>query len=391
MMIERALQIPKNQHIFLFGPRQTGKSTLLQHLFSEENSIFYNLLETDVYRRLTANPEIIRFEVEAALASQKKSHVIVDEIQKTPQLLDEIHNLIEKKVPCNFILSGSSSRKLKRFHANMLAGRAWTFHLYPFIHSELKELFQLEKVLQYGSLPGVYLRENDDEKMEILRSYVDTYIKEEIEIEANIRNLGGFLRFLPLAAGQNSEMINYSNIAREAGISYGTVRDYYKILEDTLLGFFLLPFGRSIRKRLTKHPKFYFFDTGVVNTLTKKLSVPFNKVNYEYGKAFEHFFLCEVMRINDYNRLDMNISFYRTERGAEVDCIIETPGGKVIAIEIKSTSSPCSRHCSGLHSFKKIVPKAELILACQAPNAMKINGVLILPWKQALQYIYDCS
>ncbi|MCK5493786.1 MAG: ATP-binding protein, partial [Candidatus Omnitrophica bacterium] len=335
MMIERALQIPKNQHIFLFGPRQTGKSTLLQHLFSEENSIFYNLLETDVYRRLTANPEIIRFEVEAALASQKKSHVIVDEIQKTPQLLDEIHNLIEKKVPCNFILSGSSSRKLKRFHANMLAGRAWTFHLYPFIHSELKELFQLEKVLQYGSLPGVYLRENDDEKMEILRSYVDTYIKEEIEIEANIRNLGGFLRFLPLAAGQNSEMINYSNIAREANITDKSVARYFEILSDTLMGFLIPAYNKSVRKQQIESPKFYFFYIGVVRAIKNHLDYSLTPQTYEYGKLFESLVISEIYKLNKYFERDFKLYYLKTKEGQEIDIIIETPY-KTIVIEIKS-------------------------------------------------------
>jgi predicted AAA+ superfamily ATPase len=269
----------------------------------------------------------------------------------------------------------------------MLAGRAWIFRLHPFTYSEIKDSFDLNKVLRFGTLPKVHLAHNDYEKSEILRSYVDVYIKEEVELETNIRNLGGFLRFLPIAAAQNGEITNYTNIARESGVSYHTVREYYKILEDTLLGFFHLPYGRSIRKKLVKHPKFYFFDTGVVSALIKKLNVPYLESSYEFGRAFEHLFICELIRINEYKRLDMNFSFYRTERGAEVDCIVETPKGKLIAVEIKSTRNPVSAHCGGLYSFMQKVPDAELILACRAPHNLQINRVLAMPWEKALQYI----
>jgi len=387
MYIPRLLTLPENKNFFLFGPRQTGKSTLLTSLFSTKKNLSYDLLHSETFRRLAANPERLRAEVEAAFSLKKISHVIIDEVQKVPPLLNEVHSLIESNLPCHFVLSGSSSRKLKRSQADMLAGRAWTFHLFPFTAQEIEDSFELGKALRFGTLPSVHLAKDDLEKSETLRSYVDTYIKEEIELEANIRNLGGFLRFLPLVAAQNGEISNYTNIARETGVSYSTVKEYYKILEDTLLGFFLFPYGRSIRKKLVKHPKFYFFDPGVVSALTRKLSVPFIENSNEYGKAFEHFFICELMRMNDYKRLDYHFSFYRTERGAEVDCIIETPTGKIIAVEIKSTQIPTSSHCTGLYSFKKKVPKAELILACQAPNCIKLRDVLILPWQEALQMI----
>lgn len=385
--IKRIINLPQNKNFFLFGPRQTGKSTLLKKEFDLENTLYYDLLRSEVYRKLLSRPEIFRNEVLAALKTTKPSYVIIDEAQKVPQLLDEVHALVESNVPCSFILSGSSSRKLKRYKANMLAGRAWTFHLYPFSYLELKEHFDLFSVLKYGALPAVYLSAGDYEKSEILRSYVETYIGEEIEIEANIRNLSGFLRFLPIAADQNGELVNYANMARESGVTGFTVREYYKILEDTLLGFFLLPYGKSLRKRMVKHPKFYFFDPGVVTALSNRLRVDLPEKSREFGRAFEHFLLLEILKLNHYNRLDLVLSFYRTERGAEVDCIIETPRGKIIAVEIKSTTVPSAEMLRGLRSFKQIRTGAELILACRVERAQVMEDVMVLPWQEILAYI----
>jgi len=387
MYIERTIKLPKNKSFFLFGPRQTGKSTLLKNLFSSQETIYYDLLKTEVYRKLLARPEIFRNEVHAALNSIKPLYIIIDEVQKIPRLLDEVHFLIESGVPCFFILSGSSSRKLKRCQANMLAGRAWTFQLHSFSYSEIKDNFDLFSVLKYGALPGVYLNPGEYEKRETLHSYVDTYIREEIEIEANIRNLSGFLRFLPIAAHQNGELINYSNIARETEISGHIVKEYYKILEDTLLGFFLLPFARSIRKKMSKQPKFYFFDPGIVTALTNRLRVNLEENSYEFGRAFEHFMILEIIKLNHYHRLDLVLSFYRTERGAEVDCIIETPAGKTLAIEIKSSVNPTSIMLKGLYSFKEKVPAAKLILCCRVDRPQVMKGVTVLPWQEVLDYI----
>ncbi len=386
-MIQRYLQLPVNNSFFLFGARQTGKSTLIKSTFPAETSLHYDFLNSETCRRLTANPELLRTEVHGALSSRKISHVIIDEVQKNPSILDEVHSLIESPLSISFVLSGSSARKLKRARANMLAGRAWNLTFFPFVFKEIEGLFELDKILRFGALPSVHTAKDDNEKSEILRSYVNTYLSEEIELEANIRNLGGFLRFLPLAAAQNGEIVNYTNIARETGVSYKTIREHYKILEDTLLGFFLFPYGRSIRKKMTKHPKFYFFDMGVVSALNKKLKVPFQENSYEYGRAFEHFIVCELMRMDTYNRMDLELSFYRTERGVEVDCILETPAGKTIAVEIKSTRNPASSHCRGLYSFKEKVPHAELFLVCKSPIRQKHKDVLCLPWREALRHI----
>jgi len=387
MFIERTINLPKNRHFFLFGPRQTGKSTLLKREFAPGQTLYYDLLKSDVYRQLLSRPETFRNEVMAAIKSKSISHIIIDEVQKIPQLLDEVHFLVESGVSCFFILSGSSSRKLKRCQANMLAGRAWTFQLYPFSSLELPAGFDLTSVLKFGTLPAVYLTADEHEKSETLRSYVNTYIKEEVEIEAHIRNLSGFLRFLPMAAHQNGELINYSNMARETGVSLHTVREYYKILEDTLLGFFLLPYGASLRKRMVKHPKFYFFDPGVVSALANRLRTDLAENSYDFGRAFEHFFLLEIIRLNHYRRLDLDISFYRTERGAEVDCIIKTPAGKTLAVEIKSTTSPSSAMLLGLLSFKERASAAQAIVACRVERPQLMRGVSILPWQEALALI----
>ncbi len=387
MYIKRNVHLPLNKNFFLFGPRQTGKSTLLKKEFNPGDVLYYDLLKSEIYRKLLARPEIFRNEVLAASASKHVLHIIIDEVQKIPQLLDEVHFLIESGTPCLFILSGSSSRKLKRCHANMLAGRAWTYQLHPFSFLEVNESFNLLSALKYGLLPGVYLNPEELEKSETLHSYVDTYIKEEIEIEANIRNLSGFLRFLPIAAHQNGELINFSDLARETEISAHVVKEYYKILEDTLLGFFVLPYARSIRKKMPKQPKFYFFDPGIVTALTNRLRVNLEEKSFEFGRAFEHFVILEIIKMNHYNRLDLVISFYRTERGAEVDCIIETPAGKTLALEIKSTTNPTPAMTKGLYSFKEKKPDAQLILGCRVEKAQSMKEVMVLPWQEAIAYI----
>ncbi|MCX6557157.1 MAG: ATP-binding protein [Candidatus Aminicenantes bacterium] len=387
MLIQRLLTIPWNKNIFLFGPRQTGKSTLIKSQCLDEQTLYFDLLQQDVYRRFLSRPETFRAEVQAAVKDKKFTRVIVDEVQKVPMLLDEIHALIESGSGCSFILSGSSSRKLKRQHANMLAGRAWTFFLYPLSSLELKYRFDLRSALQFGTLPSVFLENIEESKQEMLRSYVGTYLHEEIEMEANIRNLGGFLRFLPIAAAQNGELLNYANLARETGVTAHTAREYFKILEDTLLGFFLFPFARSIRKRLVSHPKFYFFDTGVVTALTNRLRVDLADPGYEFGRAFEHWVILELIRLNHYLRLDLRFSFYRTERGAEVDCIIESPNQKVFAVEIKATDNPSSSMLRGLHSFAEKMPQARLILACRVPRPQRLGKVDILPWEDMLALI----
>jgi uncharacterized protein len=385
--INRQLKIPDQSTFFLFGPRQTGKSTLLDSTFAPGKCLKYNLLHGDTSSRLAARPELLRIEVESAIASGGPLRVVIDEVQRVPALLDEVHALIEKHKSLRFAMCGSSARKLKRMHANMLGGRARTLRLYPLTSMELGEDFDLDRVLRFGALPGVFLAEDDNARSEILRSYVETYLREEIEIEAQVRNLGAFLRFLPMAASENGAQVNFLNVARETSITKETARGYYQILEDTLIGFFLFPFAKSIRKKIARHPKFYFFDCGTVRALTKKLIVPMVQESEEYGRAFEHFLICEIVRLNEYLRLDLDISFYRTESGTEVDCVLIHPDGTIWAIEIKSTQSPALRHCRGLNSFRDSFPDAACILACRTSRPSRLGPFDALPWQEVVSRV----
>ncbi len=382
-MINRLIRLPKAHSFFLFGPRQTGKSTLLESEYSAEHALFYDLLKSEEYLRLSANPSLFREEV---LSRDKKyTHVVIDEVQRVPALLNEVHHILEHAKPPYFVMSGSSARKLKKSHANLLAGRAWSYYLHPLTRTELGSRFSLDRALSLGTLPSVYLSSNDQDAQRTLKAYVETYLKEEIEQEAMLRNLGAFIRFLTLAGDENGNVINYSNIARETGVSYQTVKEYFKILEDTLVGFMLEPYSRSTRKRLLKHPKFYFFDTGVQRALTKKMLSPLERKTSDYGKVFEHFFIAEARRLASYREMDYRFSFYESSNHAEVDLIIETPQNRVFAVEIKSSENPDIANLKGLKSFQEVCPKATLYCACLSSRKRTLNNIHILPWQEVFQ------
>ncbi len=384
-MVDRILRLPENHSFFLFGPRQTGKSTLLKAILDPQTTMFYDLLRSEEYLRLTKNPSLFREEVLSR--DQKITHIVVDEVQRVPELLNEIHLILEGPHSPYFCLSGSSARKLKRSHANLLAGRAWTYHLYPLTHWELGERFSLERALNFGTLPSVYLSQEDAGARKTLTSYAEVYLKEEIQAEAIVRNLGGFLRFLTLAADENGNVMNYSNIARETATSYKTVKEYFQVLEDTLIGFTLLPYAKALRKRLIKHPKFYFFDTGIHRALNKRISVPLERKTTEYGRAFEHFLVTEILRLADYLESDYEFSFYQSSNQAEVDLIVETPQKMTYAIEIKATESPDLGSLKGLESFSEICKNAVLCCACLAPRKRIVKGISILPWEEIFSVI----
>ncbi len=379
-MLKRIIQLPARHSFFLFGPRQTGKSTLLHSLFSPETTLFYNLLHYEEYRRLLINPSLFSEEVRSR--DKKITHIVVDEVQRAPELLNEIHSLIESSQAPYFVMSGSSARKLKKAHANLLAGRAWTYHLHPLTYSELGNKFSLNKALRLGTLPSIYLDEAEESSIKTLRSYVETYLKEEIEQEALVRNFPGFLRFLTLAADENGNIINYSNIARETGTSYVTIKEYFQILEDTLVGFTLLPYAKSVRTRLVKHPKFYFFDTGVKRAILKKTSLPLEQGTSDFGKTFEHFIIAEIKRMADYKEKEDSYYFYRSSNHAEVDLIIESPNGKTLALEIKANANPDSSSLRGLKSFLEVCPQAELFCICLTPRKRKSGPITFLPWQE---------
>ncbi|OGC06080.1 hypothetical protein A2230_02620 [candidate division WOR-1 bacterium RIFOXYA2_FULL_36_21] len=385
--IKRSIELPKDHSFFLFGPRQTGKSTLLKMLFLKENILFYNLLDKETFLRFLSHPSLLREEVHSR--RKEITHVIIDEVQRIPDLLNEVHLIMESPNPPFFVLTGSSARRLKRHEANLLAGRALSYSLHPLTIDELGSDFSLLKALQFGTIPSIYTEGKEAFAIERLRAYVDTYLQEEIEREAQLRRIDRFSHFLLIAGSENGNVINYSNIARETSVSLSTVKGYFQILVDTLIGRFIYPFTKSVRHRLSKHPKFYFFDVGVARALSKQLTVPLEPHTSLFGRAFEHFIVLEIMRYNDYNRLDLAFSHYRTEKGVEVDLIIETPRGKILAIEIKATDTIDSTHLRSLRSFAEASPGAKLCCVCQAPHRMERNAITILPWQELLTWLTE--
>ena len=389
--IKRNIKLPDKFSFFLFGPRQVGKSTLLSHIFTEEKIMKYDLLDFSILRKLERDPRVFFNEINSR--NKKITHILVDEVQKLPWILDEVHRVIENsKNPPFFILTGSSARKLKKSEINLLAGRAIEKTLYPFIYNEIKKIknkvFFLDEVLNFGSLPSVYLNSNQEIKYEILKTYTNTYIKEEIKEEALVRNLHAFNEFLFLAAEENTNLINYSNIAQDTGVSLNTIKEYYQILLDTLMGFMLMPIKRSVRQQIAKSPKFYFFDTGVVRSLTNKLKIPLVKKTKEYGKAFEHWIIKEIIYKSKYENRDYRFSFYRVSEEIEVDLVIEKPDKSMIAIEIKASDNPNLEKLKGLMSFSKVFPKAELICASLADTTIITEDkIKIMPWHKVLEMI----
>lgn len=378
-MIQRNLNLTHyGDSLFLLGPRQTGKTYLIRKELKP--ALFVNLLRHEEWSRYAKNPSILSQEI-SILSSRQKDLIVIDEIQRCPELLNEVHALMDQYPGIRFILTGSSARKLRKAGTNLLAGRALTLHLHPLTHEEWEGHVLLSDVLQFGSLPRVVLEKDRNVKAHFLKSYVETYLKEEIQQEALTRNVPAFTRFLEMAGFENGNILNYSNIAREAGVFSKTIKDYFQILEDTLVGFFLYPFTRSQRKKLVLHPKFFFFDTGLVTALQGRLLSELSGSSSPYGHAFEHWILLEMKRLLDYRQKEGRMSFFRTTDGAEVDCILER-GEKIWAVEIKSQVSPGGESLRGLRGFLKDHPCERAICVCQTPRAYRWGSIEFLPWRE---------
>lgn len=379
----RALKLilPKGQSAFLWGPRKTGKTTYLSEHFPKSQVI--NLLESDVYLRYSKEPHLFREEIIYQFKERTlKVPVVVDEIQKIPALLDEVHLLIEKyKIP--FVLCGSSARKLKRVGANLLGGRAWRYELHPLSFSEIGEKFDLLRALNAGLIPPHYLSTNSEKSLE---SYVHDYLKEEIQQEALVRNLVAFSRFLDAVAFSNGEMINYSNIGRDCGVDSKTVKEYYQILVDTLLGFLLEPFRRQRkRKIILETPKFYFCDVGLTTYLSRRRIMAAK--GPEFGHAFEHFLFMELIAYRSYAEKNIPITYWRTIKGDEVDFVLDD--GK-IAIEVKGTDKVSGQDLAGIRKFSEEHRPKKKILVCQSPAPRLFDdGTEVLPWKVFLKKLWD--
>ena len=378
-MIPRELNILKSNSFLLLGPRGTGKTRLVKHLF--EDAVTVNLLDPDVYERFLLNPNELR-------NLKASSWIFIDEIQKVPALLDIVHDLIEK-TDQKFALTGSSAKKLKRGGANLLAGRAFSYQLFPFTSSELGERFDLDQVLQWGSLPKVCSFDSNEEKKLFLQTYFHTYIQEEIIAEQLVRQIEPFRKFVYVAAQMNGKIINFSKIARDVGITDITVKSHFQLLEDTLLGFFLPSYHTSIRKQQRSSSKFYFFDLGVQRAITRSLTVPLVPQTYAYGKAFEHFIILELSRLIAYLRNDFTFSYLKLTEQLEIDLVIERPGKSIVIIEIKSSNNITEDHVRALVRYRADFPGCEAICISTDPFEKEINGITCLPWQKALKKILE--
>lgn len=353
-MIERILKIEDVQtdSVFLWGARQTGKSTLLVNLFPD--ATYIDLLRLDTFERLRRNPSLLREDLQS---KQPGDIVIIDEVQKLPDLLNEVQWLIVRK-DIHFILSGSSARKLKRYGTNLLGGRALRCRLLPLVSAEIPD-FNLIKACNNGMLPRHYLTENATKR---LQAYVGDYLQQEIMAEALSRNLSSFTRFLEVAALSDGEMVNYNNIASDCGVSAVTVKEYFSILEETLVGFMLPAYTKVRQRRVIKAPKFYYFDVGIVNYLTHRVNLLPGSA--DFGHAFEHLIVQELVAYVDYRQKHVVLSYWRTASGIEVDVVVsdEYSSDILFAIEIKSSEEIQNRHLKGLRSFRDEYPDTKLIV-----------------------------
>ncbi len=360
--------------VFLWGARQVGKSTLLQRLFPE--SRIYDLLKSDEYARLSRRPQLLREELEHL---GDETLVIIDEIQKIPQLLDEVHWLIVNR-NIRFILCGSSARKLKRLGTNLLGGRAISTRLFPLVSTEIPD-FDLIKAINNGMIPRHYTIDNPQKR---LQAYIGDYLKEEIQSEAIVRQLASFNRFLDIAAQSDGEIINYTNIAQDCGVSSVTVREYFNILEQTLIGYIIPAFTLSKKRKALQSPKFYYFDIGIVNHLLHRRKLLPGSV--DFGHAFEHLMIQEIIAYLSYTESYEQLSYWRTSNGYEVDAII---GEGRIAIELKSSEEIQSRHTKGLKAFEEEFPNARKIIVSLDKNRRTLNGIEIIPATEFLKMMWN--
>jgi predicted AAA+ superfamily ATPase len=368
-------ELSKKKSLFLFGPRQTGKTFLLKQTFP--TAIAYNLLLANEFSKISRRPSIIREEL-LAKKTPPAMPIIIDEIQKLPALLDEVQNLIEAH-GFRFILTGSSARKLKRSGANLLGGRAWTRHLFPLVSCEIPD-FDLLRAINFGTLPHIYQSEYASEE---LGAYCGSYLREEIQAESAVRHIENFSRFLQVASLVNAELLSFESVSRDAAVPVRTVRDYFSILEDTLIGTMLQPFRRMVHRKAVSSVKFYFFDIGVANHLAGRTNIA---VKTElFGKSFEHLIFTELRAWLDYTSDKRPLTFWRDYNGHEVDFII----GDEIAIEVKSTELVSEKHVKNLKMFSDEIKVKKNIVVSLDTSPRLLGNVLILPWREFLSRLWN--
>lgn len=358
-----------NSSFFLWGPRQVGKSSLLRSSFPQ--AVWIDLLQSDNFIKYQQDKSRLRQELTHSKISNE--WVVIDEVQKIPSILDEVHWLIENR-GIKFALCGSSARKLKRGQANLLGGRALRRELFGLTAHELGEDFDLEKMLNRGYLPSHYLNDNYQDR---LHSYCSDYLKEEIFAEGLVRNLPAFSTFLNVASFSDTEQVEFTNIASDVGVSAPTIKSYFEILEDTLIGQFLQAYRKRPKRRIQTSSKFYFFDIGVVNSLAKRKSV--EQGSELFGKAFENWVYHELHCFKSYCEPELEITYWKLSEGREVDFILND---LECAIEVKSSDRISDRHLKGLRELKKEHPKVkhQLVVCTEKVSRTTSDGIEIISY-----------
>jgi predicted AAA+ superfamily ATPase len=359
----------------LWGPRQSGKSTWIKHQFPIKQAIMIDLLKSDVYQEYAQRPALLR----ERFAEDSRLWIVIDEVQKVPELMDEIHWMIENTSK-TFLLTGSSARKLRKAHANLLAGRARRKWLLPLCLHEIPREKNLEKLMQTGLIPSHYTSAKPDED---IRSYIGDYLKEEIASEALVQRLPIFSEFLRISALTSGEMLNYQNIAQETGVSSHTIRSYFQVLEDTFLGFRLPAWKKRMNRRLNQTDKFYLFDLGIVNSLIRRKP---SQGTSEFGKGFEHLMTYELKAFQAYQNPDLPLSYWRTVHGHEVDLIL---GDMEVAIEWKAKTRITDSDVSGLKLLQSEHPIKKLFLVCLEKEPRKVDGIKIIPWRNFIEELWS--
>ena len=366
------LSLPADRSAFLWGPRKTGKTYWIKRYFAD--SVIIDLLKTDVFADYASRPSLLREQYQ-----EHRGLVVIYEIQMVPDLLNEIHWLIEN-TDVSFLMTGSSARKLRRRHANLLGGRAWRYTMAPLTHAET-EGFDLEQIMISGLLPPHFL---SSDPIQDLRSYVADYLKEEIAAEAVIQNIPAFAEFLRVAALTSGELLNYTNVGRETGVSAKVVRNYFQILEDTLLGFRITPWWKVRNRRLIETEKFYLFDVGVTNYLARrapKIGTP------EFGNSLEQYILMELKAYQAYRNPELDIRYWRTSTGFEVDFVLDDMN---VAIEVNGSQRVHSTHTRGLRALleEHTVKRAVIVSLEKQPRKLD-SSIEVLPWQVFLNTLWS--
>jgi uncharacterized protein len=376
MEVERTIdlrELLQKKSFFLFGPRATGKSTLVKRQLSATATII-DLLDSRLFLRLSASP----YELEAMIDAGDSRLIVIDEIQRIPELLNEVHRLIENR-KITFLLTGSSARKLRRGQANLLAGRVWEARLFPLTWKEIPD-FKLARYLRYGGLPSVYLSEFPEEELD---AYVNTYLKEEIMAEGLIRNLPLFARFLRSMALTNGEVINFTKLANDCQMAPSTVREHVGVLEDTLVGFLLPAWAESRKRKAIKTGKFYFFDPGVTHTLAGTEVIDRN--SDLYGRSFEQFIGMEIRAYLSYQRIKSPLTYWRSTHGHEVDFLI----GEKTAMEVKAASRVTPGDFRGLKALSEEGVFKDLFLVSQDTVSTRQENILAIHWEEFLRRLWQ--